>query len=980
MNPIPSILRRRASSLCAGLFLTASAILTAGDEPFRPQFHFTPERNWLNDPNGLVYYAGEYHLFFQYNPYGIAGVNKSWGHAVSRDLVRWEELPAPAALRAANGIEIFSGSAVIDWENTSGFGTGGEPPMVAIYTGHGTVQDQRVAYSNDRGRTWTNYSGNPVINIGSNDFRDPKVFWHEPTQKWVMVVALPGPRKIRIYSSSDLKTWAQQSEFGPAGSLGGVWECPDLFTLPIEGEGGARKWVMTVSVSGGAPAGGTGSQYFIGGFDGTTFTDDATQAGPPPLPDGVLLADFEGADYGAWTRTGTAFGTGPAAGTLASQQPVTGYRGSKLVNSFLGGDNSTGTLASPPFEITRTYLNFLIGGGNHPGQTCVNLIVDGNVVRSTTGADSERLEWKHWDVSAFAGQNAVIQIVDSIGGGWGHVNADHFLMSDSIVLPEPDPTLWTEHGPDNYAPVSWSDIPESDGRRLWIGWMTDLRYAGAIPTTPWLGGMTLPRELVLRRTSQGLRMAQKPVEELKSCRKNHLTHPAGSIADLNAWLATQDVPKLFECVVELEVPAGESTGLQIGTPAQHTLVTWDRATSQLSLDRTQSGLTGFSGSFPGSFSAPVIASGNRLKIHLLADTASIEAFAADGTATISALVFPDAATKGLRFIGGAAAQIVSFDLWEMASTRPAKPTGLVGHWPFDEETPGTYADISGNGNPMITVGTLPAPAVVTGVQGNALEIRRAESGQQTTSLEVPAANPLMPRSFTVSYHFNPKANDNLKLPQIRWETPAGLGWGFEILSNRRMNFYVFDSDSANDVQSAAQLPFEAYNTSGGTGDNLDNDPVWHHVAAAYDSLTGKLTLHLDGVKSEKTVTGLSGAPRYGSVGIGGGIRTGAGLTMYDDLRIYSEVLTEDQIQFLRLNPGLPIPVGEPEPVTPPDVSFGRHGSSFFVNWPEGTGLALWRSTTLADGGWAKVPGSEFLTTYATVVSSEEKAFFRLGPP
>ncbi|RYD44498.1 MAG: glycoside hydrolase family 32 protein, partial [Verrucomicrobiaceae bacterium] len=193
MNPFPSILSHKAAGICAGLFLAAAAAASAAGEPYRPQFHFTPERNWLNDPNGLVYYAGEYHMFFQYNPFGIAGANKSWGHAVSRDLVRWEELPV--AIQVANGVEIFSGSAVIDWENTSGFQTGSEPPMIAIYTGAGAVQDQRIAYSNDRGRTWTNYSGNPVINIGSNDFRDPKVFWHEPTGKWVMVVCLPGPRK-----------------------------------------------------------------------------------------------------------------------------------------------------------------------------------------------------------------------------------------------------------------------------------------------------------------------------------------------------------------------------------------------------------------------------------------------------------------------------------------------------------------------------------------------------------------------------------------------------------------------------------------------------------------------------------------------------------------------------------------------------------------------------------------------------------------
>ncbi len=948
----------------------------ADGEPFRPQFHFTPERNWMNDPNGLVYYAGEYHLFFQYNPYGIGGAYKSWGHAVSRDLVRWEELPV--AIPYANGIEIFSGSAVIDWNNTSGFQTGAEPPMVAIYTGAHGIQDQRIAYSNDRGRTFTNYSANPVIDIGSNDFRDPKVFWHEPTGKWVMIVALSAQKKIRLYASPDLKAWTLQSEFGPAGATDGSWECPDLFPLPVEGED-TVKWVLTVGV-GGAPAGGTGCQYFTGTFDGTTFVDDNSLIVPQPLPDGTLIADFEGANYGTWTTTGTAFGSGPVAGTFGNQNPVTGYRGTKLVNSYLGGDGTTGTLASPAFPITNTYLNFLIGGGNHPGQTCINLIVGGNVVRTANGANSERLNWKNWDVSPYLGQNASIQIVDSIGGGWGHVNVDHILMADSMVPTEPETTRWMEYGPDNYAAISWDGIPEADGRRLWIGWMIDLRYAGSPPTTPWRGGMTVPRELVLKRTSLGLRMSQRPVAELASLRSTHLTHAPASLEDLNSWLAGQDVPKLFECIIELEVPAGQSAGLRVGTPTENTRVTWNRDASLLSVDRTLSGATGFSGSFPGVFSAPVIDAGNRLKLHLLVDAASLEVFSGDGVSTLSNLIFPAAATKGLQLFGVAGTLVTSFDLWELGSIHAAEPSGLLGQWKFDEAAPGTYVDSSGNGNTMTATGGLPAPAVVVGVQGSAAEIRRVEAGGQMTSLNVPAADSIMPDSFSVSYHFNPKANDNVKLPQIRWETAAGLGWGFEILANRTMNFYVFDSDSANDVQSAAQLPFEAFNASGGTSDNLDNDPVWHHVAASYNALTGKLTLYLDGVKSEKTVTNLLGSSRYGSTGIGGGIRSGAGLTIYDDLRLYGGVLSDADVAYLRTNPGSAIPPGPPAPVTPPSLRIDRHGSSTFVSWPAGTGLALWQSRTLDGSDWTKVPGSEYLTNHATVTSTEERIFFRLGPP
>src|SRR5882762_7364686 len=186
-------------------------------ERFRPQFHFTPATNWMNDPNGLVFYDGEYHLFYQYNPFGDKWGHMSWGHAISRDLIHWQHLPV--ALAEENGVMIFSGSAVVDWKNTSGFGQNGKPPLVAIYTGHYTtkpLQNQQIACSNDRGRTWTKFSGNPVLDIGEKDFRDPKVFWHEPSQRWVMVAAWPVHRKVRFYASPDLKQWTHLSDFGPA--------------------------------------------------------------------------------------------------------------------------------------------------------------------------------------------------------------------------------------------------------------------------------------------------------------------------------------------------------------------------------------------------------------------------------------------------------------------------------------------------------------------------------------------------------------------------------------------------------------------------------------------------------------------------------------------------------------------------------------------------------------------------------------------
>jgi fructan beta-fructosidase len=250
-------------------------------QEFRPQFHFSPRAHWTNDPNGLVFFEGEYHLFFQYNPFGDVWGHMSWGHAVSRDLLHWEELPV--ALAEENGVMIFTGSVVIDKTNSSGFCLGGKACMVAVWTGHtsetGTkpaLQTQNIAYSNDRGRTWTKYRGNPVLNLNMSDFRDPKVFWSAQGKRWVMAVALPNDHKVLIYASADLKKWQRLSEFGPAGATSGQWECPELFELPVDGKPETR-WVLKVGLNPGALQGGSGEQYFIGRFDGERFQNENPQ-------------------------------------------------------------------------------------------------------------------------------------------------------------------------------------------------------------------------------------------------------------------------------------------------------------------------------------------------------------------------------------------------------------------------------------------------------------------------------------------------------------------------------------------------------------------------------------------------------------------------------------------------------------------------------------------------------------------------------
>ena len=266
---------------------------------YRPQHHYTADRNWLNDPNGLVYANGTYHLFYQHNPSGNGWGNMSWGHATSADLLHWNE--QPVAIACDEQEAIFSGSAVLDVNNTSGFGTPDNPPLVAIYTSAyspasplGGRQAQSLAYSTDDGATWTKHSGNPVADRGSADFRDPKVFWYDggAGSYWVMVAVEAVDREVVLYKSADLKAWEYLSTFGPANATGGVWECPDLFELPVDGDAGNTKWVLVVNLNPGGIAGGSGGQYFLGTFDGVAFVSETT------VTEGLQQDDSRMAEYG----------------------------------------------------------------------------------------------------------------------------------------------------------------------------------------------------------------------------------------------------------------------------------------------------------------------------------------------------------------------------------------------------------------------------------------------------------------------------------------------------------------------------------------------------------------------------------------------------------------------------------------------------------------------------------------------------------
>ncbi len=274
MNKISSLLLLGLALVVGACKVNRQAVQNKTyQEVHRPQFHYSPQKNWMNDPNGMVYFDGEYHLFYQHDKYEKVFGDMSWGHAISTDLIHWKEYPKAIVPDSDSLGFIFSGSAVVDKNNTAGFGANA---LIAIYTNTSPKQQQSMAYSTDKGRTWTKYSGNPIIKNEEgdaipDDFRDPKVLWHKESERWIMSLAVQD--HVEFWSSNNLKNWTKESEFGKElGSHGGVWECPDLFELPADGIINNKRWVLLVSMNPGGPNGGSATQYFIGDFNGKDFT------------------------------------------------------------------------------------------------------------------------------------------------------------------------------------------------------------------------------------------------------------------------------------------------------------------------------------------------------------------------------------------------------------------------------------------------------------------------------------------------------------------------------------------------------------------------------------------------------------------------------------------------------------------------------------------------------------------------------------
>lgn len=455
-------------------------------EKYRPALHFSPKKNWMNDPNGLVFFKGEYHLFYQHNPHGSTWGPMHWGHAVSKDLIVWEELEI--ALHPDENGTIFSGSIVVDWNNTTGF-FNDEPGLVAIFTHHlepvhgkEAVQTQSLAYSLDKGRSWIKYDGNPVLAPPSKpDFRDPKVFWHKESQKWMM--ALATGQTISFYSAPNLKDWKFESEFGEnCGCHEGVWECPDLFELPIDNSND-KKWVLIVSI-GDNPQYDEGSrtQYFVGSFDGKEF------------------------------------------------------------------------------------------------------------------------------------------------------------------MPEHEEIKWLDYGKDNYAGVSFSDIPEADGRRIYLGWMSNWRYANQVPTEGWRSQMTLPRVLELREEKGEYYLVQHLVRELDTYfeRKEERTDTIITAKESTVFEVDDEYT---EIILSLKNINANKYGLKIEhTDLQHTTITIDVNENVLSLSREKSGIVDFSDNFP-KLQRVYLEDSQSLDLRIIVDSASLELFINGGEQALTSLIFPDKVSK-----------------------------------------------------------------------------------------------------------------------------------------------------------------------------------------------------------------------------------------------------------------------------------------------------------------------------------------------
>ncbi|MDN7674705.1 glycoside hydrolase family 32 protein [Burkholderia oklahomensis] len=497
-----------AAVLCAAAHASSapcpspSPTLADGTPQWRPALHYAPQRNWMNDPNGLVYDGGVYHLFYQYNPHGNFWGDMSWGHATSRDLVHWDE--QPVAMPANAREEIFSGSIVADARNTSGLGTASAPPLVALYTsvykagsGHAPgTQAQSLAYSIDHGRTWRPYAHNPVLTLEpeSQHFRDPKVSWYAPGGYWLMSTVVADAHVVKLYRSSDLIHWDFLSDFTlpDVPHRGALWEMPELLPMPLDGDARRTKWVMIVNVNPWSIAGGSGAMYFVGSFDGKTFT-----------PDRVAPANADPAQY-----------------------------------------------------------------------------------------------------------------------------------------------QWLDHGADYYAAGTFANAPGD--RPVAIAWMSNWDYADRIPTTPWKGAMTLPRELALKTIDGRPRLTFAPARSFDAFARNRPAVRVGSLAVASSTreLGADARGTVQRIALTIEPRSARRAGVVVRRSADGrtgTRIVYDTVARTLSVDRSASGEINFSNAFSKQHIVALSLVNGKLRLDVIVDRGSIEVFDGDGRSVVTDLVFPSPA-------------------------------------------------------------------------------------------------------------------------------------------------------------------------------------------------------------------------------------------------------------------------------------------------------------------------------------------------
>lgn len=638
---------------------------------YNPSYHYFPS----GDPTGLFYLDGKY-----YN---------NWGAAYSTDLVHWRYTEAGMLYRKLAETSLSkagrdsllqkrprlggSGSVIVDLDNTSGFGKNGKPPLISLWHNNTEPWGNQViglAYSNDTAKTWIRYDKFPLLDINSREFRDPLVFWYAPAKKWVMVIGEADVPKIKFFSSPNLKDWELMSDFGPWGAVGGVWECASFFPLAVDNDPTRIKWVLAISVQ---PL---SAQYFIGDFDGYRFTLDSSfvqaLSYDKYVPAGKVLFDFErGIDE--WQMQGDAFVESPASKALLGQGAIMGMEGRFFINSFHRKAASTGKITSPSFRITKNHINFLAGGGYHPGEESINLLINGKAVRSQTGNNSGGLQWTAWDVSEFMGKQAQIEITDQLKDGSGYIYADHFMLSDEPADTGREKAFWIDHGPDFFAVREWGNYPQSETRRIWTAWMGSWRYGG---TEPVKGIQSVPRSVGLKTFPEGIRLIQTPIKELETLRISR--RHAGEHTFEGIWktASISTSRNTYEMIVEFENESAEEIGIKLCVGKnQKAIAGYSFKREELYVDRRSSGLVSFTGLFPQINKGILPNRNNKLKLHIFVDNCSVEVFANDGESVISSKIFPDPQGTGIEFFSsGGQVKIKSVDLWELA---PVELAGAV---------------------------------------------------------------------------------------------------------------------------------------------------------------------------------------------------------------------------------------------------------------------------------------------------------------